>query len=182
MLQSHFEHNQPYMIEYRFKTKSGNYQWFLGNGKVFRDEMGRPKRMVGSLIDIHDRKTRELNLVDNEKHFRELVERAVDIFFITDANGLFVYMNDAAVLITGFHKAELEGAPFTVLVHPDYKKKVLRFYLNQFINKIPLTYYEFPIVTKEGQLRWIGQNVQIIFNEGVLMGVQAIARHLPNYI
>lgn len=181
VLQNHFEHNQPYMIEHRFKTKSGKYKWFLGNGKVFRDELGRPQRMVGSLIDIHERKMRELALVDNEKHFRELVERAVDIFFKTDKNGLFVYMNDAAVHVTGFYKVELEGSYFTVLVHPDYRLKVLRFYLNQFKNKIPLTYYEFPIVTKDGQVRWIGQNLQINLTDGVLTEAQAIARYLPNY-
>jgi len=43
--------------EYRARTKSGNWIWVLARGKVFtRDENGQPLRMIGTELDITDRK------------------------------------------------------------------------------------------------------------------------------
>ena len=46
-------------IEYRLKTKYMGYRWFQGFGKVQFDNEGKPKRMVGSITDIHSRKKTE---------------------------------------------------------------------------------------------------------------------------
>jgi PAS domain S-box-containing protein len=51
--------------ECRFRTKSGLFRWFELNGVVKFDNKKKPVRMVGSLIDINDRKLAEENI--NEK-------------------------------------------------------------------------------------------------------------------
>ncbi len=55
----HFEENTPFDVEYRLKTKSGEYKWFRGTGIASRDESGKPQRMVGSIQDIHSSKLYE---------------------------------------------------------------------------------------------------------------------------
>lgn len=51
------EKTKPFEMEFRLKTKSGAWRWILGRGKVMEtDAAGRPKRMVGTHVDIHDRK------------------------------------------------------------------------------------------------------------------------------
>ena len=52
----HFEQMAPFDVEYRLKTKSGAYRWFKGTGFASRDENHAPKRMVGTIQDIHDKK------------------------------------------------------------------------------------------------------------------------------
>jgi PAS domain S-box-containing protein len=48
--------------EYRVRTKSGSWIWVLAKGKVFtRDENGQPLRMIGTELDITDRKRFETN-------------------------------------------------------------------------------------------------------------------------
>lgn len=54
-----FEKGIPLNIEYRLRTKQGNYRWFHGRGATFRDSGGAPMRMSGSITDIHDRKCAE---------------------------------------------------------------------------------------------------------------------------
>ncbi len=46
-----------YESEHRLRTKSGGFIWVLDRGKVFtRDDEGRPLRMVGTELDITERK------------------------------------------------------------------------------------------------------------------------------
>jgi PAS domain S-box-containing protein len=46
-----------YESEHRLRTKSGAFIWVLDRGKVFtRDEEGRPLRMVGTELDVTERK------------------------------------------------------------------------------------------------------------------------------
>nr|WP_300459894.1 sigma 54-interacting transcriptional regulator [Desulfobacula sp.] len=54
--QSHLEEHIPYNIEYRLKTKSGDYRWFLARGQAIWDDKGNAIRMAGSLQDITERK------------------------------------------------------------------------------------------------------------------------------
>jgi PAS domain S-box-containing protein len=60
-LTDHFQGLAPeYEAEYRARTKSGSWIWVLTRGKVFvRDDYGHPLRMVGTELDITDRKSFE---------------------------------------------------------------------------------------------------------------------------
>ncbi|HBM45460.1 MAG: PAS fold family [Parcubacteria group bacterium GW2011_GWF2_38_76] len=51
--------DKSYEIEYRLKTKSGEYRWFMANGITKYDEKMKPLRMVGTIIDINKRKVVE---------------------------------------------------------------------------------------------------------------------------
>jgi PAS domain S-box-containing protein len=49
----------PTDVEYRLRTKNGDYRWFRARGLALRDEQGRAKTMAGVLQDITDRKRSE---------------------------------------------------------------------------------------------------------------------------
>lgn len=48
-----------YSSEFRMRTKDGKYRWILAQASLVTDASGRPVRMLGSHIDITDRKTVE---------------------------------------------------------------------------------------------------------------------------
>lgn len=62
-VQDHFKSKKTFELEYRLKTKSGEYKWFYGTGKAQFDSEGNPIRMVGSIQDIHARKLAEESLL-----------------------------------------------------------------------------------------------------------------------
>ncbi|MCX6306520.1 MAG: response regulator [Bacteroidetes bacterium] len=64
-LQGHISGAYPnYEAEFRLKTKSGEWRWFYDKGKIVEtDILGKPVRLAGVLIDIHERKSIENELV-----------------------------------------------------------------------------------------------------------------------
>ncbi len=177
-LENHLNYNIPYKVEYRLKTKSGAYKWFLGSGQASRDKNGKPTRMVGSIIDIDQNKRSEDLLKLSEERFRMLIESASDIFYQTDSRGRVTYANEAALNITGYNPQELIGKHFTELVVNDYKKLVFEFYNQQAKKKEVLSYHEFPILNKAGVTTWVGQNVKFTIENGNITGTIAVARDI----
>ena len=55
-IQQHLQEREPYDVEYRLKTKSGEYRWFRARGQAIWDDQGRAVRMAGSLTDLTKRK------------------------------------------------------------------------------------------------------------------------------
>lgn len=55
----HYDEQVPFTLDYRLRTKHGNYRWFTANAQAEWDGSGNPTRMVGSLVDITERKLAE---------------------------------------------------------------------------------------------------------------------------
>jgi PAS domain S-box-containing protein len=76
-IQAHFERKAPYFHEYRLKTQSGDYRWFLVMGQAVWDEEGKPIRMAGLLSDITDRKQTEEALKNSALLLKQAQEMAL---------------------------------------------------------------------------------------------------------
>jgi PAS domain S-box-containing protein len=175
-IKRHAENNEPYIMEYRLRTKDGSYKWFLASGQTIRDSNGKPLKMIGSIIDIHHKKLNEELILEREENFRTFIETANDLFYQTNPDGYFTYSNQAGLNLTGYTLEEITKLRPIELVREDYKEQVIAFYTKQQAEKTPLTYLEFPIITKEKKNVWLGQNVQLIFKDGVYLRSQVVAR------
>ncbi|MFM2008046.1 MAG: hypothetical protein RLZZ09_3701, partial [Pseudomonadota bacterium] len=60
-------------LEFRMRAKDGHYVWVLSRGKTIkRDADGQPVRVIGTIVDLTERKTAELALRDSESRYRRL--------------------------------------------------------------------------------------------------------------
>lgn len=74
-VQDHLYHKAPFDVEYRLRTKEGDYRWFRAKGKAERDASGRATWMAGSLQDIHEQKTAEMGLRGALEEVQRLSDR-----------------------------------------------------------------------------------------------------------
>ncbi|MBL6449899.1 PAS domain-containing sensor histidine kinase [Fulvivirga sp. 29W222] len=58
-MEGHLKKRLPFKIECRFKKGDGSYLWVLDTGQAQWTDQGRPVRMVGSIMDITERKQAE---------------------------------------------------------------------------------------------------------------------------
>ncbi|HTX20191.1 MAG TPA: PAS domain S-box protein [Bacteroidota bacterium] len=126
------------------------------------------------------RRLHEEARMESEGKYRHLVESANDILYQTDLRGRFTYVNPVAIRYTGYAAEEVIGKLYLDLIVDGYKNPARRFYLHQATTDTPTTYYEFPILTKTGEKRWLGQNVQLLKEAGTLIGFQAVARDITD--
>jgi chemotaxis protein methyltransferase CheR len=74
-IERHLQARVPYKVEYRLRTKSGEYLWFLARGQAIWNTEGKAIRMSGSIQDITERKQAELSLQGALSEIKELKEK-----------------------------------------------------------------------------------------------------------
>lgn len=124
--------------------------------------------------------TEKINI---ERYYELLVQNADDLIYQTDVDGNFVYLNEKCEEVTKYKAKELIGKETMSIVHQDHLAETMKFYATQFKSETKTTYFEFPIVTKDGEKRWLGQNVSTIIKEGtdnIVEGYLSLARDITD--
>jgi PAS domain S-box-containing protein len=110
------EKRDSHEIEFRMHAKSGGWRWILSRGHVTeRDASGRPVRMVGTHVDITERKWAEEALRESEERYRLLLESIPDSVYVLDREWRHVVVNDAAERFVQISKENLLGGKLTDL-------------------------------------------------------------------
>ncbi|HSO14046.1 MAG TPA: PAS domain S-box protein [Anaerolineales bacterium] len=129
--------------------------------------------------ELAERQRTEVLLRESEARFRQIVENAGDIIYRADPKGNLIYVNPTALAIMGYqNEDEVLGKNYLDVTIPEWRQKLKRFYRSQFLSGETSSYFEFPAVTAHGEIIWLGQNVQIIKEEGEIVGFQAVARDI----
>jgi len=165
-------------LEFELIRKDGSIMPVLLSATAIKDEAGNYMMSRSTLFNITARKRTEEALMESEKKYRLLVENSSDIIYKANLKGHFIYVNPVAERVIGYPGSELIGKDYLSLVHPDFHEEIDAFYKKQYVEKIPNTYFEFPILTGDGSTKWIGQNLQLLTDEEKIIGFQAVARDI----
>ena len=103
--------NRPYDTDYRVKLSDGGWRDIIARGRVFASPDGRPERMVGTCLDITERKRAEEALRESEARNRATLYSIGDAVIATDAQSRISQMNPVAQTLTGWGEAEALGQP-----------------------------------------------------------------------
>ena len=118
------ERRGSFECEIRIKAADGSWKWVLDRGKAADSANDRsPVRMVGTLQDIHARKTAEEELrrakmaADlansalkvNMAHLRTLMETMPELVWVKDVGGVFLFCNHRFERLYGAKEAEIIG-------------------------------------------------------------------------
>ncbi len=110
---------QDHIAEFRFRHKDGSYRWILTQSSVILNESGEAIRMLGSHVDITDRKLMEDEQQRTAQQLTSLVDNLLDSVVVTSLNGVIRFVNNAACLFFGRKKNDLIGIELGLPVDED---------------------------------------------------------------
>ena len=152
-------------VETLCRRRDGTPVWVLENASIFESEPGGPRFIQGTSLDITARKFGEQALAESESKFRSLAETAASAIYIHDGER-FLFINHASELISGYSHDELMKMSPWQFVHPDFADIArTRFQQRRAGFSVPER-YEFKIVHKSGEERWLDFSASSILFEG----------------
>lgn len=163
---------QTIPIEYSLSI-GGEEAWFAGSISPMHNDS-----VVVVARNITAGKRAEQTLRESEKRYKQIVENASEIIYRTDGRGNFTFVNPTMVRVLKYGQDELSGLNYLKVIRADQQQQVGKLYARQLFAQNPSTYYEIPVVAKDGTELWLGQNVQLLFERGQAVGFQAVARDI----
>ncbi|MFA6464988.1 MAG: PAS domain-containing protein [Desulfurivibrionaceae bacterium] len=116
--QLHFEKRIPFDLEYRMRCKDGTYRWFRGRGQALWGADGRPRRMSGSIEDIHARRIAEQALKQAALEWSAAMDASDDVIYLLDCQRRIVWANRTFCQLTGSSPQEVTGRHIAEVLHP----------------------------------------------------------------
>jgi two-component system, cell cycle sensor histidine kinase and response regulator CckA len=136
------------------------------------DQIGEEMSSVANGIALcMDRKRSEEALGVSESKYRSVVESIKEVIFHLDASGNWTFLNPAWSAITGFEVKDSLGKSFLDFVHEEDREQNRQLFLLLMERKQDYSRHETRYLTKEGKVRWVEFDIQIIINrDGAIEG------------
>jgi PAS domain S-box-containing protein len=111
---------QKHEVEFRMGHKDGHYVDILSRGFLARDARGEAVRLVGTFVDISERKRAEAELRAASRYARSLIEASLDPLVTISPEGKITDVNQATATVTGCAREQLIGTDFaTYFTEPE---------------------------------------------------------------
>jgi len=149
--------------EYRFRRADGAYAFVHDRGYVVRDGEGAPLRMVGSMMNITERKRAEEALLLAEEKYRSIFENSIDGLFQNTPEGRFISANPSLARMLGFDSAEelIRGRP--EIARQGYVNPGMRETFTQALKKTgSISEFEYEVYRKDGSTIWVSESARMV--------------------
>lgn len=108
LIQQCLQHGMPYQSEHRMVRPDGSVIWVLDRGDVVeRDTEGKATRMIGSAIDITERKLAEKRLAERESYLRATLDNFPFMIWLKDEQSRFLTVNRRFAEAAGYADPEM---------------------------------------------------------------------------
>lgn len=115
-----------YYYEARVVHPDNSVHWVRTQGKVLYKENHVPHRMLGTMMDITDRKEAELALKTSEGKFRTLADSMPQFVWTGEATGHLNYFNQSVYDYSGLSPQQIRDEGWLQIVHPDDRAENIR--------------------------------------------------------
>lgn len=171
-------------FDYRWRVASGEWRWFavsmrLVDCEAISQEVGQC--VTGLAWDINGRKRMEKALIEREERYRTVADYTHDWEFWIGPDGSFLYVSPSFERVTGYLPEELKNKPsllFETIVFPS-DRDMVRKHLVGGLHSDEVLSFDFRIITKGGDVRWLGHVSQPVYDDkGDTLGRRASNRDI----
>lgn len=108
-----------FQYEYRYRSRTGEYRWYLCMGLPILDEFGKFASFFGTCTDIDDQLQLEQELRESEIRFRTLANAIPQIVWTANPSGVVDFFNDRWFEYTGLTYEQGRNNGWELLIHPE---------------------------------------------------------------
>jgi two-component system sensor histidine kinase/response regulator len=144
----------PFVVDQRFRTRSGEYRWFRQRGTAERDATGRATTLSGSIHDIHQQKLAEDALNLAQRRFERAIHGTQDGLWELESDGT-AWCSPRVGELLGYSPSELPADTNLLrrFLHPEDAQTVALATQAHFQQSLPYD-VEIRLKTKSGEYRW----------------------------
>jgi PAS domain S-box-containing protein len=152
--------------EYRFRRADGSYALVIDRGFVIQNPQGVPLRMIGSMVDVTERKRVEQELQMKQELLDSIFQSLEDVVWsiALDSSRTF-FVSSATESVYGRSPSEFEANPqlWLDVIHPDDRAQVK----TAFSNSMTTGHFnlEYRICRIDGEIRWVHDRGHLVGNE-----------------
>jgi len=172
------EHKGGWVGDLMAKKKDGSTFEVQLSGSMVKDKTGKPSCMMGSFLDITERRKAGQALQESEEKYRKLVELAPDGMVAVNVEGIVTSANRSFLTLVGYDSEQgIVGKPFTELMTMR-REDIPRFqgmFMSLMKGESPSP-VEFLYVRRDGTSRWAEVHPGLLIKDGKPAGLQAIMR------
>ncbi|MFM8320475.1 MAG: PAS domain S-box protein, partial [Chloroflexota bacterium] len=157
------EPEAQYRSEFRLRHKDGSYRWFLETGALVQERPDEPGHLLGSQIDITERKLAELALFQSRQQYLTVMDSLDSAIVHADWDGRYLYINQVGAALLGKPPEEILGKTFSDLLPPD--EAALNYAnVRRAISTKQGSVSEEQLSFLDGSTHWFRGSVQPVFN------------------
>lgn len=155
---------QPYVVEYRIKTKSADeYKWLWEKGNGVYSDRGQLLGLEGFITDITKLKSSEMAIRQAEAKYRSIFENAIEGIFQSTLDGQYISVNPALAKIYGYKSQQELISRLTNIERQLYVEANRRHeFLNLMQQHGAVKGFESQVYRQDRTVIWISENVRIV--------------------
>jgi PAS domain S-box-containing protein len=167
--------------EYRFHLPNGSYRWFRDEYTLMRDLDGRPVEIIGSCIDIHDRRIAEQAAEAVAADLRRIVENANAPILGEDVHGRIDVWNACAERLTGYTRVEALGRGLSDFVVAERREAVIAAFDDALAGR-DAAVFDLPLRAKDGRAIYLLLSASARRDaSGAIVGVVAVGQDITEH-
>lgn len=115
-LQASIDENAPYRTRHRIVRADGSVRVVDEIADVFRDEQGKPLRILGTVHDVTERVSADQIIRESAEQINAILEAVPDAIIVADDNDRILRANASSRAVFGWEPEDLVGHSITELV------------------------------------------------------------------
>lgn len=154
--------------EYRLKSVKSIWRWFQSKDTAYEfTSDGVPSRIIGTAIDITERKEMEQKLKEKQEQLDEAQSIAKLGYFSYNLVSGKGYGSNMLSYITGIDENKnLDNTLWVQTIHPDFRDKFRFLYKEAVAQKLPSFEMQYKIINqKTGEEKWVHSLTKNIYND-----------------